>query len=599
MRTSVNRRGARYTAVAIAAGALVLSACSSGGGGGGGDKKSAGPGEDKNVSSNFSLGTKDDSTGPAPQPAGAKKGGTVTVLQRDAFHHLDPGQIYYGDMLINQLLYNRSLTGYKIDEKGHVKVVGDLATDTGTSSDGGKTWKFTLKDGLKWQDGSPITAQDVRWGIERLYASFETDGPQYIPQWLSGDGTSYRKALPDGPYNGKHLPSSVLDTPDDKTVIFHFQRPHADAPFATAMPNVGAIKADKDTKQKYDNAPFADGPYKVGDYKVGKSLTFVRNENWDPRTDPLRNQFVDKFDISFGHQATDSTRRLLAAQGPDKNGMSWTNAVAPEMVEKVLSDQGTKSRRFIELQPYLDVIDFNMDRLKDVRVRKALAYAMPSGQIIQQIGGATAGQLATNLLSPSVDGYQPSDPFGKKAKPNGDPEKARALLKEAGKEGQEIVYAYANTDVQQKVSVVITQALERAGFKVQKKEIDSNVWENAIGEAKNKFDIYRTGWGADWPVASTVLEPLYDGRTISDGASNYAHLNDSAVNSEIDRISAIPDVKKAAPDWMKLADKILNDDVPAVPTYANLQFALWGSGLGGVKYHPVYGYADPTSVFVK
>ncbi|GAA3046774.1 hypothetical protein GCM10020000_28550 [Streptomyces olivoverticillatus] len=147
--------------------------------------------------------------------------------------------------------------------------------------------------------------------------------------------------------------------------------------------------------------------------------------------------------------------------------------------------------------------------------------------------------------------------------------------------------------------MVVTQALERAGFKVQKKEVDSNVWDNSIGEVKNGFDIFRTGWGADWPVASTVVPPLYDGRVIADGAQNYSHLNDPAVTKEIDRVNAIPDVKTAAPEWQKLADKILTDDVPAVPTYANLQFSLWGSGLGGVKYHPVYGYPDPSSVFVK
>ncbi|MFI1178491.1 ABC transporter substrate-binding protein [Streptomyces sp. NPDC020799] len=585
-------------AAALAAGALALSACSSGGGGGDGGKDQ-GPGADKNKSSNYSIGTKEDSAGPAPGVPGAKKGGTVGVLQRDAFVHLDPAQIYYSDMLTDQMLYNRSLTSYKVDDKGQVKVVGDLATDPGTSSDGGKTWKFTLKDGLKFEDGSAITSQDVRWGIERLYAAFETDGPQYIPQWLSGDGTAFRKALPDGPYKGKHLPSSVLDTPDDKTIVFHFLAPHADTPFATAMPNIGAVKAAKDTQRKYDNAPFSSGPYKVGDYKVGKSLTLVRNDQWDPKTDPVRHQYADRFEISFGHQYADSTRRFLADQGGDKNTMSFTNAVAPEMTEKVLNQADTKDRRFVEIQPYVDYISFNMDRLRDVRVRKALAYAIPNGQILQQMGGTTAGVLATNYLSPAMDGYQPTDPYGKKAKPAGDPDKARELLKEAGKEGQEIVYAYPNTDLQQKVSVVVTQALERAGFKVQKKEIDSNTWATAIAEVKNKFDIYRTSWGADWPVSSTVVPPLFDGRGIADGAQNYGHINDPAVNKEIDRINAIPDVKKAAPQWQKLADKIFTDDVPGVPTFYNRQFALWGSNLGGVRYHPVYGTADPTGVYVK
>ncbi|MEV4437997.1 ABC transporter substrate-binding protein [Streptomyces sp. NPDC049577] len=593
------RHRARLSAVALAAGALVLSACSSGGGGGGGGATSQGPGEDKNKSSNYSIGGKDDSTGPAPEVAGAKKGGTVTVLQRDAFNHLDPGQIYFADVLANQMLYNRSLTTYKVDDRGRVKVVGDLATDAGRSSDGGKTWTFTLKDGLKFEDGSPVTAQDVRWGIERLYASFETDGPLYIPQWLSGDGNDFRKALPDGPYNGGHLPSSVLDTPDEKTVVFHFRAPHADTPFATAMPNIGAVKKDKDTQRKYDNAPFSTGPYKVADFKVGKSLTLVRNENWDPKTDPVRHQYADRFEISFGHQYADSTRRFLADQGADRTALSFSNAVAPEMTEKVLNQADTKARRFVEVQPYVDYISFNTSRLKDVRVRKALAYAMPNGQIVQQVGGATGGIIAGNYLSPAMDGYQPTDPYGKKAKPAGDPDKARQLLKEAGKEGQEIVYAYPNTDVQQKVSVVVTQALERAGFKVQKKEIDSNTWRTAIAEVDNKFDIYRTSWGADWPVSATVVAPLFDGRQIADGSQNYGHLNDPAVNAEVDRISAIPDVKKAAPEWQKLADRILTEDVPGVPTFYNLQFSLWGSGLGGVRYHPVYGTVDPTGVYVK
>ncbi|QSY52368.1 ABC transporter substrate-binding protein [Streptomyces griseocarneus] len=580
-------------------GGSALSACSGGGGGGGGGGKSQGPGEDKTTSANYSIGTKADSAGPAPEVPGAKKGGTVGVLQRDAFNHLDPGQIYYIDVLTNQLLYNRTLTAYKFDDKGRGKVVGDLATDAGTASDGGKTWTFTLKDGLKFEDGSPITSQDVRWGIERLYASYQSDGPLYIPQWLSGDGNDFRKALPDGPYDGKHLPSSVLDTPNDKTIVFHFRQPHADAPFATAMPNVAPVKAEKDTKQKYDNAPFSSGPYKVGDYKVGKSLTLVRNEHWDPRTDPIRHQYADRFDISFGHQYADSTRRFLADQGSDKTTLSFSNAVAPEMTEKVLNQADTKGRRLLEVQPYVDYISFNTDRLKDVRVRKALAYAIPNGQILQQNGGATAGVIATNFLSPAMDGYRPTDPFDKKAKPAGDPEKAKALLKEAGKLGQEIVYAYANTDVQQKVSVVVTQALERAGFTVQKKEVDSNTWRTAIADVKNKFDIYRTSWGADWPVSSTVVPPLYDGRQIADGAQNYGHLDNARVNADIDRINAIPDVKQAAPEWQKLADRVLTDDVPGVPVFYNRQFSLWGSGLGGVKYHPVYGSVDPTGVFVK
>ncbi|MGX1881060.1 ABC transporter substrate-binding protein [Streptomyces sp. NPDC055287] len=596
------RNRGRLGAVGLAVGALVLSACSSGGGGGGGGNGDGPPkGRDKNRAENYSLGTKADSTGPAPEVAGAKKGGTVNVLQRDAFTHLDPAQIYYADQLTAQMLYNRSLTSYKVDENGQVKLVGDLATDTGKVSDGGKTWTYTLKDNLKFEDGTPITSADVRQAVERLYAPWATDGPLYIPQWLSGEGQEFRKALPDGPYKGKHLPASVLDTPDEKTIVFHFQQPHADTPYAVAMPNVGAVpaKGGKDTGKKYDTHPVSSGPYKIETLKAGKQLTLVRNENWDAKSDPIRHQYPDRFDIRFGVQEPDSGRRLLADRGSDKNAMSFTNAVTIEVGPSVKNNADTTSRTFNEVQPYVDYMAVNMRRIKDKKVREALAYALPNGQILGQFGGSNAGQVAGNLMAPSLAGWKDSDPFGKKAKPNGDPVKAKALLKEAGKEGREIVYAYPNTTEYQKVSVVVAQALEKAGFTVQKKEIDSNNYSTEISKINKKIDIHRASWGADWPVGSTVVPPLFDGRGVADGGQNYWLLEDAGIDAEIDRIKAIPDVKTASGEWVELSEKILTEHVPAVPIFYNRQWSIWGSGIGGVKYHSVYGTADPTGVFVK
>lgn len=598
--TSSQRGRGRLTAVSLAIGALVLSACSSGGGG---DEDPVENKPDKARAENYSLGTAADSTGPAAEVPGAKKGGTVNVLQRDAFTYLDPAQIYYADMLTVQMLYNRSLTTYKVDDKGRVKLVGDLATDTGTSSDGGRTWTYTLKDNLRFEDGSPITSADVRQSVERLYAKWATDGPLYIPQWLSGEGQSFRKALPDGPYKGKHLPKDVLDTPDDKTIVFHFKEPHADTPYAVGMPNVGAVPSDgkKDTAEKYTNHPVSSGPYKIEKLNPDKSLTLVRNDQWDPKTDSVRHQYPDTFDIRFGVQEPESARRLLADRGSDKQAMSFTNAVTVESAQEVAKDAGATSRTFLEVQPYVDYMAFNMDRIKDKKVRQALAYAMPNDQIVGQFGGKRAGQVAGNLLAPSLAGWKDFDPFGKTKKGNegGDIKKAKELLKEAGKEGQEIVYAYPNTTEYQNVSVVVVKALEAAGFKVEKKEIDNNNYTTEISKVDNGFDIYRVSWGADWPVGSTVVPPLFDSKAVADGSQNYWHLRNSEVDSEIARILKITDVEKASGEWVTLANKILTDDVPGVPLFYNRQWNIWGSELGGIKYHSVYGTADPTGVYVK
>ncbi|WP_308343805.1 ABC transporter substrate-binding protein [Streptomyces sp. MK37H] len=594
---SKRSRRARTYAVALAAGALALAGCSSGGGG----SNPKDSNEPKMESQDITLGTAADSTGPAKDLPGAKKGGTVTVLQRDAFEHLDPGQIYVSDELIMQTLFNRTLTNYQFDDKtGKAKLVGDLATDTGKSSDGGRTWTYTLKDGLKFEDGSPITSKDVRQAVERLYAPYQTNGPTYLQQWLSGEGQKYRKALPDGPYKGKHLPKSVLDTPDDKTIVFHFDQPRAEVPFAVAMPNIGAVPPGKDTKEKYDKAPLASGPYKIQNFKPGKGIQFVKNDQWDPKTDSIRHQYVEKFDVSFGHQWVDSTRRLQANKGADRNGMTWTNAVDPSQISTVLKDKEAMSRSLTETQPYVDVVSINTDRVKDKKVREAIAWAFPSGQYLQQFGGPKAGEIGGGLVGPTLKGYDPSfDPFQKKKYPGGNAKKARELLKEAGKENYELVYAYGNGDTHQDASVVVEQALERAGFKVQKKEIDQSTYYTQIGKVKNKFDLYRSSWGADWPSASTVVPPLYDGKNVYDDSANYSHLNVPSVNDEIGKVAKVSDLSRATSEWIKLSEKILTDEIPAVPTFYNRLFTLWGSGIGGVKFNSVYGAVDPTAVFIK
>lgn len=592
-------RRARAAIVALAAGSLALTGCSSGSSGNEGKSQT-----DKDAAAQAEavpLGTADDSKGPATEVKGAKSGGTVRVYQRDSYNHLDPAQMYVSDQGDLAKIIFRGLTTYKQDDKGNKTLVGDLATTPGEMSDGGKTWKFTLKDGIKFEDGAKITSKDIRHTIERMYAKFITDGPTYVQQWLSGGGTSYRKALPDGPYKGDHLPDSVLDTPDDKTVIFHFDKPRPQLPFALAMAGYAAVPAsDKDTKDKYDVAPVTSGPYKISSFKSGKSMTLSKNKNWDPETDPARHQYVDGFNITFNHQASDSTKRLLADKGEAKNAISFTNSVEPTLTKQVLDDPSASKRLVQGYQPYVWQMNMNMDRIKDKKIRDAITYAMPNGQIVRINGGSYGGEIAGGLLAPTVAGYKKGyDPYGKLKAPNGDPQKAKKLLKEAGKVGMKLVYAYSNTEIRQKEAVAIETALNEAGFDVQKKEVDAASWYQQMGKVDNGFDIYMTGWGQDWADASTVIPPSYDGTTIQDGASNYSHVRDEHVTKEIARIEKIADPAKAAAEWQKLHFYIVEKINPAVPVFYTKMLQLYGSNIGGARYNTDANYIDPTTLYLK
>lgn len=600
-------RGGRhvYGALSVlAAGALVLTGCSKGGSDNGTDKKK----DQKNAQrqqASIKFGDAAASTGPAADVPGAKSGGAMEVLQRDSYAHLDPAQIYVSDEGTLATLLHRGLTGYKATSNDGTKheVVGDLATDSGTTTDGGKTWKYTLKDGIKFEDGTPITSKDIRHTFERTFAPFISQGPTFIQQWMADvQGTKYRELLKDGPYKGKHLPDSVLETPDDKTIVFHFKTAHADLPYALAMAGYGVVSEKGDTKEKYDKDPVTTGPYKIQSFKSGKSMVLVKNTNWDPKTDPIRHQYVDQFNITFNQQYETSTKALLADGGADQTGISFNNTVDAGNLAKVLGDSSLKSRTVSGYQPYVGQMNINMKHpaLQDKTVREAIAYALPVTPFVRAYGGNDAMEVAGGLISPTISGYDASfDPWGKKKKPAGDPEKARALLKKAGKLNMKLTFGYINTPEGQQYSTAMAAGLKKAGFDVQRQEIPSDNYYDMVGKVDSNYDIFHSAWGADWPSPSTVLPPLYDGRLIADGANNYSHVNDPKINSEIDRINQITDPVKAAAEWEKLDKYIVKDVINVVPTAYYKQTQIAGSKIGGLVYDDVIGGIDPRRLYLK
>ncbi|WP_425578190.1 ABC transporter substrate-binding protein [Streptomyces albiaxialis] len=525
----------------------------------------------------------------------------MKLLQRDSFAHLDPGQIYVSDEGALAKLIHRGLTTYKKVSDNKYEVVGDLATDSGKKSDGGKTWTYKLKDGIKFEDGSPITSKDFRHTIERKFASFMTEGPTFIESWMTGKGSvESRKELPDGPYKGKHLPKSMLETPDDKTIVFHFKEPQGELPYALAMAGYAVVSEKADTKQKYDKKPLTSGPYKIASFKSGKSMKLVRNKEWDPKTDPMRNQYPDGFDIQFGVSFEDSTKRLMSDAGENKTATSLTNSVDASSMQKVRTDPEVKKRSISGFQSYVSYLNINTDRIKNKKVRQAIAYAMPSQSIVTAFGGAGGGELAGNYISPTLVGHKPTDPFGKLKKPQGDVAKAKKLLKESGKKGMKLTFAYQNAPEWQNFSVAAADNLKKAGFNVQRKDVIADTYYDQIGKVKdNNYDIYHNSWGADWPSASTVIPNLFEGRQVQDGAANYSHLKNPKWDKEMDRIRAITNPNEAAGEWQKLADKILKEDTPSIPMHYYKTIQLFGSNIGGAYFDETLHDISPNSLYVK
>jgi peptide/nickel transport system substrate-binding protein len=366
-----------------------------------------------------------------------------------------------------------------------------------------------------------------------------------------------------------------------------------------AMPVTAPVEKSKDTKGDYNNHPVSSGPYKIKSYDAGKSLVFVRNTEWDPKTDPIRSAYPDEWNFQLGVVQPSLTQRLMAQSGTDKQAIDLSGVADPSQMQALSTDSQYKARTVNEYQPYVETMDINTKRITDPKVRQAIAYAFPMSQVQQAMGGAPQGDLGTTLLSPTMAGWKSYDPFGKLTTPTGNVTKAKALLAEAGQPNPTLVYAYANTPKWSAVSLIVANALEKAGFKVVRKAIDATSYYTVVGKVDNSYDIYRTGWGADWPNASTVVPPTMDGRNLADGTNNYSFLNDSYINTQIDKIKAETDLTQQTKDWEALSEYALKTDTAQVPFLFDKYFNIYGSGLGGVTYNSVTGTINAATVYVK
>ncbi|NUP46805.1 MAG: ABC transporter substrate-binding protein [Catenulispora sp.] len=537
------------------------------------------------------LGTPTDSQGPDPAIPNAKPGGTVTILQHSDFSHLDPARVWSSTNQTADLLLTRQLTSYQ-QVAGTTKLVGDLATDTGTTTDG-KTWTYTLKPNLKYEDGTPITAQDVKYGIERTFQKELSGGPQYLQMWLTGQPDP-TKTYP-GPWNGQDLPA--IETPTPKTIIFHLATTHADFPFALAMQSYTPLPAAKDAKSTdpLDQHPFSSGPYKIDTHTIDKSMTLSRNPNWDPATDPVRHAYPDHFTFEFGALPADINQRLMAANGPDKTAMTFNVKVTADLAAQVQNNPDLKSRLVNQVTPFSEFFNINTKRIPDPKVRQALLEAFPRQQVRQVFGGPIYGDFTHTILSPVTNGYQDYDLYN--VPDTGDPDKAKALLSQTPTPHPTIVFAFSDDPTWQQAAVAVSQALTKAGFTVVTKPISAKNYYDETQKTDNQFDIYWGGWGPDWPGASSVIPPVFDGRQIADGGSDNSLFDDSAVNAEIDRIQGLTDLSAQDAAWAAL-DKQIMQSAPIIPWVDPRQVSLYGPGLGGV-HTGFIGTCYPLDVYVK
>ena len=193
--------------------------------------------------------------------------------------------------------------------KDGATLVPDLAESLGKPSDNAKTWTYTLRKGVKFEDGTPVTSKDVKYDVERsLDKKTFPNGPTYFNDFLDLQG--YTSPYEDTDPNKLGL--KAIETPDDQTIIFHLAKPFSGFDYFAQLPSTIPVPAAKDTGTKYKEHVVSTGPYMFQNNDLGKSFTLVRNPNWDPATDPNRKALPDRIEVQLNVNADDIDNRLLS-----------------------------------------------------------------------------------------------------------------------------------------------------------------------------------------------------------------------------------------------------------------------------------------------
>lgn len=539
----------------------------------------------------FSIRNAEHSDAPAPEVPGAKNGGVITNLSPADFPSIDPAQISVDNEYVAADLLFRTLTATRETGANGLEVVGDLATNAGESTDGGRTWKYTLRNGVKYEDGRPITTRDIAYGLARSFSTELALGTRVLQQWLAGSD-DYNKDYK-GPYaGGSDVPPNV-EVPDDRTIVFTFDRPRPHLPFLAATSYTAPVPKDKDTRERYGSQPVASGPYRVDSYVREQRLVLRRNTSWDAATDPVRHQYVDGFDFVFGPTPEQISERLIADRGDDQTATtSWPTA--PEVLPQIVDNPAVRQRVTEGPTATVQYLYINTRRVTDLKVRQALNYAIDRDAYVKSRGGPLVSESVTTILPPLVPGFQNFNAYD--GGPSGDVEKAKQLL-----DGRtiDLTYATGGNAVSQRRALAAKTALERAGFRITLQTIDLETYYEQVSNPNSPFDLVIGGFTGVWPDGTLFVREQFDGRQIREGGRNLSFFNEPAVNDRIDQLIAETDQSKAVDGWGKLDREIMEKYAPVVPLTSFRSFTLSGSRVGGIYLSLEVGLPLLRNAYVK
>src|SRR5471032_2640866 len=397
---------------------------------------------------------------------------------------IDP--IWSGAYITRNFGYMIYDTLFSMDEKFQVK---PQMVDTWKQSDDGLTWTFTLRDGLEWHDGTPVTAEDCVTSIKR-WTGRDSMGQKlalYLSEYNVVDAKTFQIVL-------KQKFGPMLDALGKPSVVVPFMMPK----------RIAETDAFKQIDEVIGSGPFI---MKKDEWKPGEKMVFVKNPKYKPRAEPIsgmaggKTVLVDRVEWVWIDDPETQVNALLNGE------IDFIGSLGFDYVPVLEKSKGVKVLQSSVSGQYVFRPNWTQPPLNDVKIRRAVAYALSQEEFLQ----ANVGNK--RYYKPCKAMFTWGSPLeslvGTDGLIEGNIAKAKELLAEAKYDGTPIVMPQpTDLGVIKQIAPVAKAQLEKAGFKVDVQPMD---WQSMVTRLNSKRGPPSEGgwnaYGTSWSQVD-ILDPL-------------------------------------------------------------------------------------------
>jgi peptide/nickel transport system substrate-binding protein len=526
--------------------------------------------------------------------AAGGKGGTFTSVATTAPSGSPDPQVNYTAQEWQFLVITHDgLVGFKhAGGTEGTKIVPDLAESIPKPTNGGKTWTFKLRSGIKFSNGQTLSGNDVKATFERL---FKIGNSPNAGAWYSviqgGDACVNKPA-------SCNLSKGIVV--NGNTVTFHLTRGDPEFLDQLAVPFAFILPASTPTKN-VNIPPPGTGPYKWVQYAPTKQIKLVRNpyfKEWSKDAQPAGNpdSIVQKFGLSAEAEVT-------AVQN---NQADWMYDQPPA---DRLNQLGTTYANRVHINPLTATFYFafnvNEKPFNNLKARQGVNFATDRNALVKITGGPKLAVPTCQVLPPNFPGYEPYCPYtanpgsGKWTAP--DMAKAKQLIAASGTKGASVKVNTDNLDTDKALGLYFVGLLRQLGYKATLQVLSSNIQYPYVQNSQNHVQFAFSDWYQDYPAASDFLVILLGCGSIhpnSNSSPNIAQFCDKSIQAKMDQAgtTGITDPAAANKQWAQV-DKEVTDQAPWVSMYNPKYIDFLSTRVKGYQFSPQwYFLIDQSSV---